>query len=243
MKKLMELLAALSFTLSIANFVAAETPASVLDLSCWKLTLPIDTQRPGRPDEITQPGLALFQEASCFFVSESGDGVLFRAHCGGAITKGSHYPRCELREMQPDGITEAAWGTTDGIEHTLTMEAAVTKTPPVKRHVVCAQIHDANDDVLMVRLEGNKLLVERNAERDVMLADRYELGRRFALKIQAADGRVRIWYDGAPKLEWTTARHGCYFKAGCYTQSNVEKGDTADAYGEVVICRLAVEHR
>jgi hypothetical protein len=243
MKMSMASLATLASSLLFASALAAEPPGSVLDLSCWKLTLPIDTARPGRPDEITQPQLASFQDATCFFVSERGDSVIFRAHCGGRTSKGSAYPRCELREMQPDGKREAAWGTADGKRHRLTMEAAITKTPPVKRHVVCAQIHDAEDDVLMVRLEGTKLFIERNSQRDVVLNDRYQLGRRFALQIEVVDGRIQVWYDAAPVLDWKTARQACYFKAGCYTQSNIEKGDAADSYGEVAIYRLVVEHR
>jgi poly(beta-D-mannuronate) lyase len=35
---------------------------------------------------------------------------------------------------------------------------------------------------------------------------------------------------------------GCYFKAGAYTQSNEEQGDTADAYGQVEIHALDLEH-
>ena len=125
----------------------------------------------------------------------------------------------------------------------LTMTAAITQTPRVKPHVVCAQIHDAKDDVLMVRLEGRKLLVERESNRDVVLDSNYVRGTPFDLKIQAGCGQIRVWHAGALKLEWKAPRKGCYFKAGCYTQSNIATGDTADSYGEVVIHRLLVEHQ
>lgn len=145
--------------------------------------------------------------------------------------------------MRGRGKALAAWATDDGRSHTMTMRAAITATPSVKRHVVCAQIHDATDDVMMIRLEGTKLLIERNSDGDAVLDPEYKLGTPFVVKIQAANGAIKVWYNGDPKLDWKVSRRGCYFKAGCYTQSNVSKGDAAESYGEVVIYQLAVEHR
>ena len=221
---------------------AAEPPGEVLDLTNWRLTLPVDGDRDGRADEVSQPELKSFLDRRFFFVPEESGVVLFRAPCGGATTKGSDYPRCELREMTDRGRKRVAWGTDDGMEHTLTMRVAIVRTPPVKRHVVCAQIHDANDDVMMVRLEGRKLFVERNRTGDVSLDADHELGRPFELKIQARAGRIKVWYDRRQKMDWKQSRSGCYFKAGCYTQSHPGKGDAADSAGEVRIDRLLVRH-
>ena len=226
------------------SLAVAEYPAKVLDLSHWRLTLPVDTTRRGHPDELSQPELESFVHPSYFFVNEGATGVVFRAHCGGITTKGSKYPRCELREMRDHGgRTRAEWGTNDGITHTMTMTVTITKTPPVKKHVVCAQIHDATDDVIMVRLEGTKLLIERNGIDDILLDRDYKLGTPFALKIQAGNRHIKVWHNDVLKLNWKVSRTGCYFKAGCYTQSNPSKGDTADAFGEVIIYRIQVEHR
>lgn len=223
--------------------VAAEWPAKVLDLSRWKLTLPVEGARAGRPAEIKQPELNTFADPRFFFVDATTSGVVFRAPCGGAVTKNSGYPRCELREMTGDGTAPAAWGTDDGGIHTLTATLAVTRTPPIKPHVVCAQIHDAEDDVLMIRLEGAKLFVERNRHGDALLDSDVRPGVPFDLKIQAGGGRIRVWHNGDLRLDWETARRGCYFKAGCYTQSNPGKGDAPDAYGEVIIHRLRIDHQ
>jgi len=221
----------------------AKSPAKVLDLSGWKLTLPQDTSRPGNPDEVLQPELATFQDQDCFHVTADGTGVAFRARCGAKTTKGSRYPRCELREMDREGRDETSWSTEDQrTTHSLVASLAITQTPPVKPHVVCAQIHDADDDLLMVRLEGKKLFVERAGEGDIVLNANYRLGDKFQLKIQASGRHVQVWYDGALKLDWEVRRSGCYFKAGCYTQSNVARGDAPDASGEVVIYALAVTH-
>ncbi|MEQ8790519.1 MAG: polysaccharide lyase family 7 protein [Pirellulaceae bacterium] len=226
-----------------AALSGAEPPAKSLDLSRWMLTLPVDTERAGTPDEVKQPELASFVDPRCFFVNAEADGVVFRAPCGGSTTKNSKYPRCELREMTDRGETRAAWDTAGRAMHTMTMRVAVTKTPPVKKHVVCAQIHDADDDLMMVRLEGTKLFIERNDVGDVMLDPEYKLGTPFDLKIQAGERRVQVWHNGELAMNWKVSRQGCYFKAGCYTQSNPSKGDAADAYGETVLYRLQVEHR
>lgn len=217
---------------------AAELPAKLVDLAAWMLTLPVSTQRPGRPDEIEQPLLARFSDAEHFFARDGG--VVLRAECGGVATKGSGYPRCELRQMEEGGQREIAWATGDGEVHELSLRVAVTHLPKVKPHVVCAQIHDAKYDVVMVRVEGRQLLVERKPEPDVVLSREYELGTPLDLVIRAAEGRVRLWHDGALKVDWEVARKGCYFKAGCYVQSSPKKRDAPDEYGEVVIERISV---
>jgi poly(beta-D-mannuronate) lyase len=207
------------------------------------LTLPVDTSQPGHPDEIVGPQLAEFVAAGFFFSSENGTAVVFRAPCGGVTTSGSSYPRSELREMQPDGKKEASWSTEDSAIHSLAVSLAVTHLPTVKPHVVCAQIHDADDDLIEIRLEDKKLQVERSGESSVIFDRNYKIGTPFDLKIEAGGGHVRVYYDGEEKLDWAVARRGCYFKAGCYTQSNTKKGDAADDYGEVLIKTLSLSNR
>jgi len=74
----------------------------------------------------------------------------------------------------------------------------------------------------------------------VLLDPAYELGTRFDLRIAAGDGVVEVRYNGEPALQWNVSRTGCYFKVGCYTQSNPDRGDVPDATGEVVVERLSV---
>lgn len=220
---------------------AAEPPGKMLDLAHWKLTLPTAAAGEKHALEIRQPQLATFSELSCFFFDPQLRGVVLRAACGGAVTKGSKFPRCELRELYGSGKDSAAvWSTADPVEHVLEATLAITHLPAHKPQVVCAQIHDAEDDLLMIRLEKRRLFVERNETGDIPLDSNYELGTFFDLKIMAGQGHAKVWYNGAAKLDWEVVRPGCYFKAGCYTQSNVQKGDAPDAYGEVVIRRLEV---
>jgi len=225
------------------NVFDSKPPGAVLDLSSWRLTLPIETDRAGTPDEVRQPELASFVDPQYFHVSANGSAVIFRAHCGGKTTKGLSFPRCEMREMTDGGMKRAAWETDGNVIHTMAMRAAITVTPEVKPHVVCAQIHDAEKDLLMIRLEGTKLIIERNSLGDVTLETRYELGTPFDLKIQAEGGMVNVWYNGKLSLSWDVSRVGCYFKAGCYTQSRPSKVDAKTSFGEVVIYGPQVEHK
>ena len=224
------------------SLLGSELPSEMLDLSQWKLTLPVDEVKPLRsPDEIKQPALKEFMHEKYFYVENKG--VIFHAPCGGATTQNSKYPRCELREMTTGGKSRAAWDTSAPILRTMTLKARITKTPKVKRHIVCAQIHDADDDLMMVRLEGAKLFIERNKIGDVMLDANYKLGAPFTVKIQAGNGHVKVWYNEELKMSWKIAKQGCYFKAGCYTQSNPTKGDEPEDYGEVQIFQLKLDQK
>jgi len=228
-----------------SNGFADELPANILDLKCWKLTLPYVQSGAKHALEVDQPDLNTFQKKGMFYVNDAGDGVVFRAHCTNETTKSSNYPRTELREMNCDeaGYQKARWSTNDQVLHKMVLTQAITALPPVKKHVVCAQIHDDEDDVMMVRLEHKKLFIERNDLEEMMLDENYELGTKFELEINVLKGHVNVFYNHELKLDWAIpAKKNCYFKAGCYTQSNPSKGDSPESYGEVVIYHLRVEH-
>lgn len=212
-------------------------PGDVLDLRGWYLTLP--TGEPEDPDTVHQPDLAAYSGPH-FRLDDARTGVVFSANAGGATTEGSRYPRSELREM--DGTEKAAWSNRTG-RHTLTVRQAVLALPLVKPEVVVAQIHDAEDDVLLVRCEGSRLLVEwDDGDSEAVLDPAYRLGTPYELRIVATGERVEIFYDGVRAAEVPASGSGWYFKAGVYVQSNPDKGEAPDAVGEVVVEQLAVEH-
>src|SRR5687767_10149659 len=202
--------------------VPARFPAELLDLTNWKVTLPVDAAgaTAGRATEVTQPLLATFVREPYFTVSPDG-GVRFRAPTNGATTQGSSYPRTELREMTDGGTRLAAWSTTEG-RHSMTIEQAIKVVPATKRHVVAGQIHDGSDDVITVRLEQPRLFVDHNGVDGRTLTSSYVLGTRFTVRFEASDGQIRIYYNGSQTPSDTLARAGggMYFKAGAYTQSN-----------------------
>jgi hypothetical protein len=212
-------------------------PGNVLDLSDWYLTLP--SGRKSEPDNVYQPDLATYT-GKYFHLNPAGDGVVFTANAGGATTEGSTYPRSELREMSGD--RKASWSNRTGV-HTLSARQAVIRLPQVKPDVVTAQIHDTEDDVMEVRLEGERLLVEyEDGDGEVVIDPAYRLGTPYDLRIVAADSRVQVFYNGALGAELPLTGSGWYFKSGSYVQSNPDRGDTPDALGEVVIYSLQVTH-
>ncbi len=217
-------------------------PSQLIDLSNWYVTLPTDNDGNGRADEIHQPSLAGFSVAHYFMLNDARNGIIFQAHAGGATTSGSHYPRSELREMADNGTVKAAWSNTSG-SHSMTVTEAITHLPSAKPEVVAAQIHDANDDVIMIRLEGRRLFVESDdGKNSGDLDTAYTLGTTFTVRILAENGHIYVSYNGVAKVDLARSGSGFYFKAGCYTQSNTTKGDSGDAYGQVIMYGLSVTH-
>ncbi len=216
-------------------------PAQALNLTNWKLTLPVDTSHAGDPDEIDQPELSTFQD-TYFCLNATDNGVVFTAPCGGATTSGSSYPRSELREMTNNGQTEASWSTSSGI-NTMEITEAITHLPVVKPQIVAGQIHGPSDDVTVFRLEGQHLFIDLNGTQGPTLTSSYNLGDVFTVKFVAQNGGVDYYYNGQYIWTYAVKATGCYFKAGAYTQSNTSKGDAATAYGQVVIYDLTVTHQ
>ncbi len=233
-------------TTPIEAVVDKKYPAEVIDLTNWKLNTPIDTQTPGKVDEYKQPVLKTFTDANWFHLNATKDGVVFKANTGGVTTSGSGYPRSELREMTNNGTTNASWGSATGT-HTLFIEQAITHLPDVKPHIVVGQIHDANDDIIVFRLEKKKLFIDLNGDDGPTLDNNYMLGKHFTVMFKVHDNKVDCYYNDALVYTYNTTFSGAYFKAGAYVQSSCQgknkvSGESCDAYGEVEIYRLWVKH-
>lgn len=221
----------------------SQAPGQLLDLTNWNLTLPSGS--PGKPDTVQQPALATY--SSPFFQVDAGrHGVVFTSDAGGVTTKGSSYPRSELRETKGDRLAE--WSNRTGT-HTLEVRQSVITLPPVKPEVVTAQIHDEEDDVIEIRLEDNRLIAQYNGDgsgsgdkAEFVLDPAYVLGTPYDLRIVAARGQVDVFYNGAHSGTAALAGDDWYFKTGSYLQSNVSRGDAADAVGQVVLYALRVSH-
>lgn len=211
-------------------------PSGLIDLTNWKLNLPTCPYR-----EVKQPALATFEQAPWFW--DDGPVVVFRANAGGCTTSGSSYPRSELREMKNGGGTNASWSNSSGT-HTMTIRQSINYTLKAKKHVVAGQIHDADDDVTVLRLEGNQLwMTNGNNTHHKLLDGNYVLGTEFTVKFTANSSGITIDYNNGAASGFLGKRiSGAYFKAGAYTQSNTSKGDSSSAYGEVRIRSLVVTH-
>ncbi|WP_234347636.1 polysaccharide lyase family 7 protein [Streptomyces specialis] len=220
----------------------AEVPADVLDLSDWKVTLPIGDEED--PTEIFQPDLDSYSHDPYFTVTDSGDAVRFRAPVNGVTTGGSSYPRSELREMESGGGDEIEWSSTSGT-HTMTVREAFTHLPEDKPHVVGAQIHGGDDDVTALRLEGSDLwITDGDTAHHHLVTDDYQLGTVLELTYVVSGGEIEVYVNGALETTLDHSDSTNYFKTGAYTQANCGNSSPCDDdnYGEVEIHALNVTH-
>lgn len=213
----------------------AKVPGQLLNLDAFKLTLPVGSGN--KPREVMD--LSTFELKPYFWLEDGKNFVTFQAPVNGVTTSGSSYPRSELRQMKNSG-DEAAWSNKT---QTWEMEAtlAFTHLPGGKPHVVGMQVHDSEDDVTVLRLEGNDLYVTRGDDTHFDLIDgSYALGKKIKVKVEARKGDGIRWYlNGVQVARVPGVFSGCYFKAGCYTQANEDNGT---GYGQVQIYSLKVTH-
>lgn len=152
--------------------------------------------------------------------------------------------------MDSTGKDGASWTSSSGV-HTMIIDQKITATPQGKKHIVAGQIHDKNDDVIVIRLEGSKLFVDINGNDGPTLDANYTLGKRFTVKFEVQNNQTKIYYNGSSTPAYTLNKSytGAYFKAGAYTQSNCDtegdKGGTCSAnnYGEIVVYSVTVTHQ
>jgi hypothetical protein len=221
-------------------------PAQLLDLSVWKLTLPIGSK--GSPTEVKQPQLATYSNP-LWFRAIADIGVSFAAPVNGVTTSGSSNPRSELREMNPDG-SNASWSSTDGKTHTMVIDQTIRQLPNPRSDggqaaVVCGQIHNDSDDISVFRVELGKVYVTKGNDTHYAVADdNYVLGTRFKAMFVAANGTVTAYYNGQKVASFAAKFSGAYFKAGAYVQANSSNSNPPNAtnYGEVVAFSVAVAH-
>lgn len=227
---------------AMISSVSAQYPADVLDLSKWKLAVPINLSFPPKSNkatEIKQPQLKTYAQSEYFRLNAAKNGVLFKAIAGGARTsKNTAYARSELREMQNDGTQAAAWSCTN-TNHAMYLEQTLLHTTTRKPEATIAQIHDSKNDNLMVKYSGpsfangstdiGKLEVRFNNDTITKLLDSaYKLGDPMTIDIAVASrGNVTVNYknlrSGITSSTGTVRLTGiigsCYFKAGIYIQA------------------------
>lgn len=210
---------------------AKTVPAQVLNLSAFKVTLPVGSGN--KPKEVGPPQLDKY-ELKPWFYTDNGVDVVFRANVDGVTTSNSGYPRSELRQLKGNGDL-AAWSNRN---ETWSMECvlAFTHLPGSKPHVVGMQIHgdDNTDDLTVLRLEGNNLYVTKQDDTHYDLIDgSYSLGTWITVKVIAKKGGGIDWYYNGVKVATVAGVwSGLYFKTGAYVQANESNGT---GYGEVKI--------
>lgn len=221
----------------------------IADWTRWKATWPVGQKKAtGSPQEYpctALDGLTVTEWGRLggwLRPTTDGAAVVFRAPVNGVTTSGSKYPRCELRELNPDGSL-AAWSSSTGW-HQLTVEMAFTALPRDKPHLVGAQIHDGKDDITVIRLEDTKLWVTRGDKKHTLITDAYRLGTRFTASLVVWQDVVTVFHDGRLVVELSAKFGRAFYKTGAYVQANCSnsKPCSVSNYGETVLYRVTVEH-
>src|SRR5690606_11914261 len=197
-----------------------------------------------------------FYSPDRFYLVEEGEHtwVRFKINAGaGRTSSGTQYPRSELRELEPDG-GRIGWGGRRGWRRMKGI-SRVSQVTSVRPWVCFFQIHDASSDLIRVQTEGDpgqtsglrlraRWTPPGGSDDQTTLPGwdgTYDVGDVLAWEIwiggptSADDGRCRIWINESLVLDLEDmGADGCYFKAGCYLQSNThtrgeDPDDTASA--------------
>jgi hypothetical protein len=219
----------------------------------------VQVSRSGDASILTKTQLDIeggYSEDPYFKLTDDAKAVQLWAPLDGPKTSSSAAgPRCELRELNPDG-TNAAWDWAIG-EHWIIGRTKITGLPDVSKALVIAQAFNGNADGISIRTQlissVPKLLFRINGTSTGLprFEENYALGTEFQWAIRFLDGDYAIYYNdmvnpiyssfvtGAPVLQ-SPAGPAWYFKAGAYTQPGT--GESLADYGSVEMTMLQHWH-
>ena len=227
-----------------------------IDLSNWKLQLPIDAKGSfrGKAAEVLSP--ASYSHSDYFHMGNGG--IVLAAPVNGATTGGSDYARSELREM--NGSAKAGWSVAQGgrLSATVRVDAAPTQSDGSFGKVVVGQIHGGSGQLVRLAWEDGTLFYANdkttNGTKDLHIELLNSSGQQpsvsrnetfsYVLDVSAntltvsvkADGQT---YSSSSPIHRSWTDNAFFFKAGAYLGVN-ERGGSG--VGQVSIFRLDVDH-
>ncbi|MEP3482590.1 MAG: polysaccharide lyase family 7 protein [Fuerstiella sp.] len=223
-----------------------------IDLSHWKLTLPVDHNHSfhGHPQEVSAKKLGRGFQSKFFTVDAQGN-LVFWCPVNGATTEGTSYPRSELREMLEPGNPDRNW--TAAGSHILTARCQVQQVPS-SRKVIIGQIHSASGKKKpLIKLQFYKNRIEALVKhsptqgKDIKLSwPNISMNSEVNYEIRLQNEILSVTVNGMTQRqniknndpEWM--KQTFYFKAGMYPQDNQGK---ATEGGQVSFSKLQVTHQ
>ncbi|PRC94819.1 Alginate lyase [Solimicrobium silvestre] len=209
----------------------AKAPGENFDLSGYKLQLPVAN---GHSVVEVAPAMLRDYESNYFYTDKSSGAMVFSCPSNGATTRGSHYPRTELRSL-------SEWNFTDS--HSLTATLAVTQQPD-NRDLIVGQIHGdgKGSEALKLRWHNGDIVAGvktslNTTEIRSTIAKGIALGEQFTYSIVQQDHAVTVTVNGASQsftYDASWDNETVYFKAGNYLQDN----STSGANGVVFFYKL-----
>ena len=215
----------------------ADTPAEILRLGAeggyWSIDVGYPSGNVSKEWSTVRDGWSDFPY---FTAIESDSGVQFRCPMNGGTTPNSEYPRVELRERKSDG-SKASWNGRSGT-HVLSGVTKITHFPEEKPEVVIAQIHDGDDDrIQILATDDNWRLRVNGSSISSSILENYSEGTYVSWSIRVESGKVTVKINGDTEYSSSPGlpTSGCYFKTGCYPQTNVKKGNSSSDYMNVIV--------
>lgn len=213
----------LSLNVSARDAADAEAPGRHFDLTAYKLQTPIAQGDSVR--EIVQPALRDFS-ASFFYFDAKAKAMVFACPDNGASTRGSHFPRAELRDTHE-------WKFSAPGRRSLSASLAVAQQPR-SGDIIIGQIHGngKGTEALKIRWIKGDVVVGIKAHPDdqeqrVTLVRGLALGDRIDYRVAQADHTVTVTVNGVSRpFTYDRSWDGdtVYFKAGSYLQDNSASG-------------------
>lgn len=170
-----------------------------------------------------------------YFYSDDTDGaIVFTVPSDGETTKGSNYPRTELRQTG----SGSDWQLTDVSTHYLRVLCRVIEVAQPKPQVIIGQVHGSTNDseIVKIRWTGDKpglCYIEARFQKNdktkeeygVSLARNLTLGDMIDYTITMTKGTITVTINNESTSQtYTTQFYGTndqyYFKAGNYLQYN-----------------------
>lgn len=138
-----------------------------IDFSHWKITLPVDQNNDGKPDEyqpnaLVNLGYQNIAALTPFLYDDIADkSIVFYTYPGGATTANSSYPRTELREQMTPGNNYHNWKLNTGGELYGKLKVADisedSESSRTHHRVIIMQIHGvvSQEDMATYNLDSN----------------------------------------------------------------------------------------
>lgn len=232
-------------------------PGSNLDLSDWKLQLPIDAKGTfgGKAAEVKVLSNYVHQD---YFHTGPDGAVVLAAPVNGATTGGSIYARSELREM--NGTANAEWTLAQGgrLTATLQVDAAPAQSDGTYGKIVVGQIHGGDGQLVRLAWEDGTLFfandITSNGQKDVHIELLNAAGKQpdvglnetFSYTIDVSDNTLTVSvradgqvYSSSSQINDAWSDNAFYFKAGAYLGVNENGGQ---GVGQVSLFALDVDH-
>ena len=163
--------------------------------------------------------------------------IRLTSYVGAATTPNSTHSRTEYRELKANGVDKASWSSTSG-RHYVWCRGAIIRLAPGRPHTVIAQIHDADDDVATIRVEGSNVVSTfGDSGRPGTLTTSLVPGQIHEWMIETIRSGtstiIRYYWDDMATPKATQkygGGSGNYFKFGNYHQSTTSRDNQGEPF-------------